>query len=83
LSTAGFTNIQIIEEEKEFFFKDEEEWWLTEWPHGNRSLYERLDPSVLEQHKRELLEAVGQLKQDGGIPIIFQMLLIRADKPYG
>jgi len=83
LSNAGFTRIQIIEEEKEFFFKDEEEWWLTEWSHGNRSLYERLDPSVLEQHKRELLEAVGQLRQDEGIPIIFQMLLIRADKPKG
>lgn len=83
LQNAGFLNIQIIEEEKEFYFKDEKEWWTTEWSHGNRSLYERLEPAVLEQHQRELLEAVAQLKQAEGIPILFQMLLIRADKPMG
>ncbi len=83
LSKAGFTNIQTVVEEKEFYFKDVDEWWAFEWSHGNRFLWERMEAPVLEQCRGELFEVVGKMKQERGIPIVFQILLTRAEKPQG
>lgn len=79
---AGFANTQTVVDEKEFYFKDVDEWWAFEWSHGNRFLWERMEHSVLEQCRRELFEFVGGLKRESGIPIVFQMLLARAEKSY-
>lgn len=81
LSKSGFSNTYTILEEKEFYFKDIDEWWAFEWSHGNRFLWERMDISVLEQCRSELFAIVGQMKQETGIPILFQILLTRAEKP--
>jgi O-methyltransferase / aklanonic acid methyltransferase len=78
LLKAGFTNIQTVVEEKEFYFKDVDEWWAFEWSHGNRFLWERMEPPILEQCRSELFEFVGQQKQESGIPICFQILLTKA-----
>ena len=83
LSKAGFTHIQTVVEEKEFFFKDADEWWAFEWSHGNRFLRERMEPPVLERCRSELFEAVNRMKQEVGIPIVFQILLTRAEKLHG
>lgn len=80
LKNAGFINIQTMVDEKEFYFKDVDEWWSFEWSHGNRFLWERMENSVLEHCRRELFEFVGGLKQEYGIPIVFQILLARAEK---
>ena len=81
LSKAGFTGIQMVVEEKEFYFKDVDEWWAFEWSHGNRFLWERMEPPVLERCRGDLFEVIGQMKQEAGIPIVFQILLTRARKP--
>jgi SAM-dependent methyltransferase len=81
LSKVGFVNIQSVLEEKEFYFKDENEWWAYEWSCGNRETWERMEPPVLQRFEREALEVIGQLKHAGGVPISFQMLLTRANKP--
>ena len=81
-SKAGFVNIQTVVEEKEFYLKDVDEWWAFEWSHGNRFLWERMEPPVLEQCRHELFEVIGKLRQESGIPIVFQMLLTRANKPH-
>jgi ubiquinone/menaquinone biosynthesis C-methylase UbiE len=81
LSKAGFVTIQTVAEEKEFYFKDADEWWAFEWSHGNRFLWERMETPTLERCRAELLEVVGRMKQEAGIPIVFQILLTRAEKP--
>lgn len=81
LLKAGFTDIQTVVEEKEFYFKDVDEWWAFEWSHGNRFLWESMEPPILERCRGELFEVVGQMKQEAGIPIMFQVLLTRAEKP--
>jgi SAM-dependent methyltransferase len=81
LSKAGFTNIHTVVEEKEFYLKDVDEWWAFEWSHGNRFLWERMELPILERCRDELFEVIGQMKQDAGIPIVFQILLTRAEKP--
>ncbi|MBM4431685.1 MAG: methyltransferase domain-containing protein [Chloroflexi bacterium] len=81
LSQAGFTNTQTVVEEKEFYFQDVDEWWAFEWSHGNRFLWERLELPILERCRGELFEVIGQMKQEAGIPIVFQILLTRAEKP--
>lgn len=81
LAPAGFGNIQTAVEEKEFYFRDVDEWWAFEWSHGNRFLWERMAPPALERCRAELFEAVGQMAQEAGIPILFQILLTRAEKP--
>jgi SAM-dependent methyltransferase len=81
LSKAGFNDIQTMVEEKEFYFKDVDEWWAFEWSHGNRFLWERMEPPILERCRGELFEVIGQMKQEAGIPIVFQILLTRAEKP--
>jgi ubiquinone/menaquinone biosynthesis C-methylase UbiE len=81
LSKAGFVTIQTVAEEKEFYFKDADEWWAFEWSHGNRFLWERMETPILERCRAELLEVVGRMKQEAGIPIVFQILLTRAEKP--
>jgi O-methyltransferase / aklanonic acid methyltransferase len=83
LSRAEFTNIQTVVEEKEFYFKDVDEWWAFEWSHGNRFLWERMELPVLERCRGELFEVVGRMEQAAGIPIVFQILLTRAEKPQG
>ena len=80
LSKAGFTNIQTVVEEKEFYFKDVDEWWAFEWSHGNRFLWERMELPILEQCRDELFEVIGRMKQGADIPIVFQILLTRAEK---
>ncbi len=80
LSQAGFTDIQTVVEEKEFYFQDVDEWWAFEWSHGNRFLWERMEPPTLERCRGELFEVIGQMKQEAGIPIVFQILLTRAEK---
>ena len=80
-SKAGFTDIKSVAEDKEFCFKDVEEWWAFEWSHGNRFLWERMEPAILEQCRGELFKVIGQMKQEVGIPIVFQVLLTRAEKP--
>jgi ubiquinone/menaquinone biosynthesis C-methylase UbiE len=80
LQKTGFTKIQTVVEEKEFYFKDVDEWWAFEWSHGNRFLWERMEYSILEQCRCELFEFVDRLKQKAGIPIVFQILLARAEK---
>jgi ubiquinone/menaquinone biosynthesis C-methylase UbiE len=81
LSNAEFVNIKVVNEEKEFRYRDEKEWWATEWSCGNRSLFERMEPSALEKFREEALETVRGLKGEEGIPILLQMLLARASKP--
>jgi len=80
LSKAGFTNIQTVVEEKEFYFKDVDEWWAFEWSHGNRFLWERMELPILEQCRDDLFEVIGRMKQGADIPIVFQILLTRAEK---
>lgn len=80
LSKAGFINVQTLVEEKEFYFSDVDEWWAFEWSHGNRFLWERMAASILEQCRGELFTAIDQMKQEQGIPIVFQTLLTRAEK---
>ncbi len=79
----GFSNIETHVEEKEFFFRDVDEWWAFEWSHGNRFLWERMEEPKLHQCKGELFDAISQLQQDAGIPILFQILLTRAEKTKG
>jgi SAM-dependent methyltransferase len=81
LSKAGFLNAQAVTEEEEFWFQDEEDWFLNDLSHGNRELWERMEPPIQERCKQEVFTALGQLKQARGIPILFQMVLARADKP--
>jgi len=83
LSRAGFANIQTAAEEKEFYLNDVDEWWAFEWSHGNRFLWERMEAAALERCRGELYEVIGQMEQEAGIPIVFQILLTRAEKPHG
>jgi hypothetical protein len=83
LSKAGFANVQTVAEEKEFYFADVGEWWAFEWSHGNRFLWERMEAPIRERLRGEVFEVVGKMKQEAGIPIVFQILLTRADKPHG
>ncbi len=82
LSKAGFVHLKTVAEEKEFYFRDVDEWWAFEWSHGNRFLWERMAQPVLDRCQRELFEAIGRMKGESGIPIKFQILLTRAEKPY-
>jgi len=81
LTKAGFVNIQTVTEEQEFYLKDEGEFWEFDRSNANRDFYERLEPSVRRQLKHEIFAMLGQMKQESGIPIMFQMLLTRAYKP--
>jgi O-methyltransferase / aklanonic acid methyltransferase len=81
MSKAGFTHVQTRVEEKEFYFTDVAEWWQFEWSHGNRFLWERMEPPLLERCRKDLFTIIDQLKQEAGIPILFQILLTRAEKP--
>jgi len=81
LSSAGLVNIEVKAEKQEFYFQDEDEWWAFEWSHGNQSLWERMEPSALEQFREEEYEWIRQLKGDRGIPMWMQMLLTKANKP--
>jgi ubiquinone/menaquinone biosynthesis C-methylase UbiE len=81
LSKAGFVNVRSVPEEKEFYFKDQDEWWTFEWSCANRITWERFEAPALERVKRDAFEFFEQLKQADGIPILFRMLLTRANKP--
>ena len=74
-------NIQTVTEEKKFYLNAEEEFWEFDCSNANRDFYEKLDSSVRKQLKFEIISMLGQIKQGSGIPIVFQMLLTRANKP--
>jgi ubiquinone/menaquinone biosynthesis C-methylase UbiE len=81
LSNAGFVDIEVVDEEEEFRYRDEKEWWATEWSCGDRALFGRLAPPVLEEFRRQALETVRGLGGGDGIPMLFHVLLSRAGKP--
>ena len=81
LSSAGFANVEVLDEEREFHYQDAEEWWAAEWSCGNRALFERLEPAVLERFKEEALETIRDLGEEGRIPLRLHVLLARACKP--
>jgi hypothetical protein len=68
-------------EKQEFYFQDKDDWWAFEWSQGNRSLWERMEPSALDEFKQEEYEWIRKLKGERGIPMWMQMLLTKACKP--
>jgi hypothetical protein len=41
-----------------------------------------MEAPILERCRDEVFELVGQMKQEAGIPIVFQILLTKAEKPH-
>jgi ubiquinone/menaquinone biosynthesis C-methylase UbiE len=81
LSKAGLVDIEVEAEKQEFYFQGEDDWWAFEWSHGNRSMWERMEPSALEECRQEEYEWIRQLRGERGIPMWMQMLLTKACKP--
>lgn len=85
MSTAGFTNAQVISETAEFVYADEEEFWSTLWSHGLRGSLERIEkttgPDGLRRFKANVFERLQAIKQTDGIHQLFPVLFTLAIKP--
>ena len=77
LQQAGFAGIQISIEDADFVYAQDEEWWS----HGIRRRLERLEASVLEQVKTDMLHRVRVLRQSDGIHTLFRALCAMGTKP--
>jgi ubiquinone/menaquinone biosynthesis C-methylase UbiE len=81
LDKSGFTNYQLIQEDKEFFFSDPVEWWDTEWSHGARSCFERMQPEALERAREQAFNNLQNMKQADGIPHLYRCNFSLATRP--
>jgi ubiquinone/menaquinone biosynthesis C-methylase UbiE len=81
LSTAGFTDLQVIVEEHEFIYGTEQDWWDAKWTHGSRYPLERMKPEVLNQFRRDVFARLAEQKMVDGIREKWRLICIVGLKP--
>lgn len=73
LHTAGFYDIQIIEEFKTFYHCSPQDWWNGLWNYGTRARLEQLSEDQIAILQEKALAKVSQLNQGQDIPETFQV----------
>jgi len=67
VSQAGFVDVDVVSQSFEFVWTDAQQWWASRWTDGARFPLERMQPAVLEQFKRDVLNQLEQVQQADGL----------------
>jgi ubiquinone/menaquinone biosynthesis C-methylase UbiE len=85
LSSAGFSDIEILSESKEFSYTDEDEFWAVHWSHGGRRNLEAIERKYgqegLQRFQAEASQHLKMMQQAGGITELFSALFGFGTRP--
>jgi ubiquinone/menaquinone biosynthesis C-methylase UbiE len=83
MTTAGFTDVEVVSETAEFVYACEDEWWSALWSHGMREALEGIEeatgPDGLARFRAAVLARMRTVRQADGIheslPALFTLAL--------